>query len=117
MGQFSWFTQDTDKQIGSEPENTITVYMYDDKGNRWKEENYEGYGRFGGKDFYDLLAEMNGFTKDNVDVELREKGIDLYFGDDFCKDECIDIIGDESFCSEVNCIPFFCSVGGNIRFE
>ena len=31
MGQFSWFTQDTDKQIGSEPENTITVYMYDDR--------------------------------------------------------------------------------------
>jgi len=85
MGQFSWFTQDTDKQIGSERSNTITVYMYDDKGNKWKEGMYEGYGVFGGKDFYDLLAEMNGFTKDNVKGELREKGIDLYFGDDWDK--------------------------------
>ena len=79
MGQFSWFTQDTDKQIGSQPSNTIIVYMYDDKGNKWKESDYEGYGEFGGKDFYDLLAEMNGFTKDNVKGDLRDKGIGLYF--------------------------------------
>ena len=28
-GQFSWFTQDTGQQIGSEEENTIPVYMFD----------------------------------------------------------------------------------------
>ena len=32
-GQFSWMTQDTGQQIGSEEENTIPVYMFDDKGN------------------------------------------------------------------------------------
>ena len=36
-GQFSWFTQDTDQQIGSEKENTIPVYMFDDKGKYWFE--------------------------------------------------------------------------------
>ena len=41
-GQFSWFTQDTDQQIGSEKENTIPVYMFDDKGKYWFEPSYEG---------------------------------------------------------------------------
>jgi len=59
-GQFSWFTQDTDQQIGSERENTITVYMHDNQGNSWKEDNYEGYGEFGGMDYYELLDKMNG---------------------------------------------------------
>ena len=34
--------------------------MTDDKGNRWEESNYDGYGVFGGKDYYALLDEMNG---------------------------------------------------------
>ena len=60
-GQFSWFTQDTNQQIGSEDENTLPfVYMHDDKGNKWLEKNYEGYGEFGGKDYYELLDQMNG---------------------------------------------------------
>ena len=59
-GQFSWFTQDTDQQIGSEKENTIPVYMFDDKGKYWFEPSYEGYGVFGGKDYYELLDQMNG---------------------------------------------------------
>jgi len=73
-GQFSWFTQDTDQQIGSEPENTITVFMHDDKGNVWAEKNYEGYGEFGGMDYYELLDKMNGGRGD------RGRGIDLAFG-------------------------------------
>ena len=32
-GQFSWMTQDSNKQIGSERQNTIDVYMYDNEGN------------------------------------------------------------------------------------
>ena len=36
-GQFSWMTYDTDKQIGSESQNTIDVYMYDNEGNQWYE--------------------------------------------------------------------------------
>ena len=73
-GQFSWMTQDSNKQIGSEKQNTIDVYMYDNEGNKWKETKYDGYGVFGGMDFYDLVATMNGYDAD------RQKGIDLAFG-------------------------------------
>lgn len=72
-GQFSWFTQDTDTQIGNMTENQITVYMHDNKGNVWKEDSYDGYGEFGGKDYFEVLAEMNGLEAD------RSKGIDLAF--------------------------------------
>ena len=95
MGQFSWYTQDTDRQIGNDPLNHIEVYMYDDKGNSWFEEEYEGYGEFEGKDFYELLAEMNGYTEknrkdykpvqDNLFDELRSVGIDMYFDPDWDK--------------------------------
>lgn len=84
-GQFSWFTQDSHQQIGSERPNRIDTYMFDDKGNHWEEKKYEGYGIFGGKDYYDLLAEMNGYTKEDVkDIkggfrELRQIGINLAF--------------------------------------
>ena len=73
-GQFSWMTHDTGDQIGSEKQNTIDVYMYDNEGNKWKETRYDGYGNFGGMDYYDLVATMNGYDAD------RQKGIDLAFG-------------------------------------
>jgi hypothetical protein len=75
MGFFSWKTQDTDKSIANEHSNrnTFRVQMIDNKGNVWTEDNYDGYGRFGGKDFYELLAEMNGFVSDKY-----EKGTDEY---------------------------------------
>jgi hypothetical protein len=74
MGFFSWITQDTRRSI----QNVHTglefpVMMTDNKGNRWIENAYDGYGNFGGKDYYELLAEMNGLTN-------REEGIDIYFG-------------------------------------
>jgi hypothetical protein len=50
--------------------------MLDDKGNVWKEENYEGYGEFGGKDYYELLSEMNGGIGD------RSEGIKMAFDGD-----------------------------------
>lgn len=72
MGQFSWFTQDTHRRIiNNKP---MRVVMTDDKGNQYVEECYEGYGEFGGKDYYELLAEMNGIpSADRLD------GIDLAF--------------------------------------
>jgi hypothetical protein len=73
-GQFSWMTQDTGQQIGSQDENMIPVYMFDDKGKYYYENNYDGYGEFGGKDYYELLDQMNGGSGD------RERGIDLAFG-------------------------------------
>ena len=75
MGVFSFMTTDTRESVPNKWQNdrpTFTVYMKDDKGNLWKESAYEGYGNFGGKDIYELLAEMNGF-------EGRDKGIEIFF--------------------------------------
>jgi len=72
-GQFSWMTQDTDQQIGSQEGNTIPVYMFDNTGKYWYEPKYEGYGEFGGMDYYELLDKMNGGTGD------RDRGINLAF--------------------------------------
>jgi len=74
MGFFSWNTQDTDRSIANRYScrPTFTIFMHDHLGHTWKEENYEGYGDFGGKDFYELLAEMNG-------LETRDEGIALFF--------------------------------------
>ena len=86
MGQFSWITQDTKEAIresyGCGDRELTTAYMHDNKGNVWEEFEYEGYGVFGGKDFYQLLAEMNeldGLTGDPEEDRLL--GIDLYYGD------------------------------------
>ena len=63
-GQFSWMTQDTNTQIGSERENTIAVYMFSNKGEKWEEKRYKGYGEFGGKDYYELFKDTHNFKKD-----------------------------------------------------
>jgi hypothetical protein len=77
MGVFSWKTQDTDRSIAAsgnlENRPTFKVHLLDNNGNVWTEEEYEGYGIFGGKDFYELLAEMNGLGSS------REAGINLAF--------------------------------------
>ena len=73
-GQFSWMTQDTGQQIGSQKENTIPVYMFDNTGKYYYENSYDGYGEFGGVDYYELLDKMNGGSGD------RSRGIDLAFG-------------------------------------
>lgn len=83
-GQFSWFTQDTGEQIGCEENNQIHVVMSDLEGNQYPEDNYEGYGVFGGKDFYVLLAEMNGFGEYTDDEDtLRDIGISLEYSEKF----------------------------------
>jgi len=74
MEFFSWKTQDTDRSISNkhcENKKTFTVFMLDNKGNKWKETDYDGYGVFGGKDYYELLAEMNEIKGG------RENGIKL----------------------------------------
>ena len=87
MGFFSWNTMDTDNSIANEHSNrkTFRVQMMDNKGNVFTEDNYDGYGRFGGKDFYELLAEMNGFesdkTGDEYTDEARVFGINLALKD------------------------------------
>ena len=85
MGFFSWKTQDTDKSIANQYSNrkTFRVQMIDNKGNVWTESEYDGYGRFGGKDYYELLAEMNGFASDKTGDEYTDEargfGIDIAF--------------------------------------
>lgn len=71
MGMFSWYTQDKRYRIRNGV--NFRVVMTDDKGNQFVENCYEGYGVFGGKDYYELLAEMNGLGSD------REAGIKLAF--------------------------------------
>tara|TARA_B100001057_G_scaffold337901_1_gene338686 strand:- start:7464 stop:8258 length:795 start_codon:yes stop_codon:yes gene_type:complete len=80
-GQFSWLTQDSEEQIGSERMNTIDVWMYDNEGNSWYEKEYAGYGEFGGMDYYELLAKMNGYSEEDLKKgqEMRNLGIDLAF--------------------------------------
>ena len=77
MGFFSWKTQDTERSIANQfsKQGVFQVIMSDDKGNQYTEENYEGYGVFGGKDYFELLDEMNGGTGN------REKGIGLYYSE------------------------------------
>ena len=77
MGFFSWRNQDTGKAIMNmySSSDDVKATLTDDKGNKWVEDNYEGYGVFGGKDYYELLAEMNGKT-------TRSEGISLEFDDD-----------------------------------
>lgn len=79
MGFYSWKTQDTNKSIANRysSRTPFDVYMTDDKGNKWHETNYEGYGKFGGKDYYELLSEMNGLGSD------RSKGINLAYSGQF----------------------------------
>ena len=82
MGQFSWITSDTRKSICNVEGHRETVFMTDNKGNQWQEDEYEGYGVFGGKDYYVLLAEMNDIPRDGMDDDMyRSAGIDLFFGE------------------------------------
>ena len=74
MGFFSWKTQNSNRSIANRysSKETFPVTMTDNRGNCWYEPNYEGYGVFGGMDFYELLANMNG-------LKGRDKGITLKF--------------------------------------
>lgn len=94
MGFFSWLTCDSHESIPSNyavaearagqrgprtPKKMLPVKMIDNRGNVWVEENYEGYGVFGGKDFFELLAEMNhaGYPEIQEHGSLRNYGIHL----------------------------------------
>jgi hypothetical protein len=81
MGFFSWKTSDSDKSISNEDSSRGAgrVYMLTPT-HRYVEDSYEGYGVFGGKDYYELVYELN---KDkyvgNDSQESRSKGIDMCF--------------------------------------
>ena len=62
MGFFSWKTSNTRQSISNtySVKKSFPVKMIDDKGNEYTEYFYEGYGVFGGMDYYVLTALMNG---------------------------------------------------------
>jgi hypothetical protein len=68
---FSWITSDTKRSILVD--GTVPVKMISPDGREFEERNYEGYGVFGGVDFYSLVAELNGKGTDRID------GINLVF--------------------------------------
>jgi hypothetical protein len=85
MGFFSWMTKDTNKSISNKSSNrgTFTVWMHTPDGKHYQEKNYNGYGLFGGEDYYVQLAKANPSLCPNADPEreddLRNAGIDISF--------------------------------------
>jgi len=80
MGMFSWITGDTNESIYNiySDKQVFSVYMITEEGRVWKENAYEGYGVFGGKDIYELIGELNNIPAKDSD-DLRSKAIDLVF--------------------------------------
>jgi len=79
MGFFSWKTSDTKKSIANSHSGrkTFTVHMITEDGKVFTENDYDGYGEFGGKDIYVLIAELNGI-KGNKE-QKRLKVIDMLY--------------------------------------
>lgn len=77
MGFFSWLTSDTNRSIANSYSTraTFPVYMITEDKQVFTEKDYDGYGVFGGKDIYVLIAEMNGY-KGKTDEETRQLAFD-----------------------------------------
>ena len=108
MGFFSWKTSDTDRSIANNSSDrpTFQVHMITPDGRVFTERDYEGYGVFGGKDFYELLAELNGLPSD------RHAGIDLAFKNNGSGDDTPGVIYpklvedlDDDVAYQYKCIP------------
>lgn len=96
MGCFSFLLCDTGESIKIDGKKKI--YMKDNNGNVFIEENYEGYGVFGGKDIYLLFAQMNNLTVEDTGIDedfdmedydeedptgkLRDLAINIWFSND-----------------------------------
>lgn len=82
MGFFSWKTSDTNKSISNNCSvyGALPVYLITPQNEKIYEDDYEGYGIFGGYDAYALLAKWNVPEQCNDDVEHdRLIGIELFF--------------------------------------
>ena len=86
MGFFSWKTSDTNRSISNtySSRGTFKVIMLMPNGDKFVEEDYEGYGVFGGIDFYDAVYELNKNNPKFADEmsaerERRDIGITLAF--------------------------------------
>ena len=90
MGFFSWKTSDTKQSICNRYSNrkTFPVYLVTPNNEYILEENYEGYGVFGGQDVFVLLAQWNAPERctGNFD-EDRWLGIRLNNRQEYIKSE------------------------------
>lgn len=89
MGQFSWITSDTHEQVFNDYDKKPAYLLVpeewqDEFGEYFEETDYEGYGEFGGRDVYALVAiwnlpdkckDENGVWK--PDDRIRRIGIDI----------------------------------------
>lgn len=84
MGFFSFKTSDSNISIPNtySIRATLDIVMIDDKGKVWIETEYEGYGIFGGKDFYEVVAEMNECKLTGNTDKDRSLGIKHYFDEE-----------------------------------
>lgn len=87
MGQFSWISADTREAIRNnipKGRQKVTMVFLDPHGveQRVVEDDYDGYGIFGGFDFYEVLSWMNPNQTKNSErvLHTRDRGISLYFG-------------------------------------
>jgi hypothetical protein len=71
MGFYSFKTSDTKESVSNaySSKGALSVKMIDNKGNEYIEENYQGYGVFDNKDYYELVSDMNP----NLLLKLKEK--------------------------------------------
>ncbi|MCE3040486.1 hypothetical protein [Helicobacter anatolicus] len=91
MGFFSFKTKDTDKVIYNVfskhyDDGAQVVYMVNPLTKEtFKEEHYEGYGEFGGKDFYVLYAEINNLITEDIRDNfygMRSAGISHFYNEE-----------------------------------
>lgn len=89
MGLFSWVTSDTEKSIPSAlyTDRLMTVFLLTPDGKAYREDEYLGYGEFGGVDVYELCASMNAkhlgmesWLEQVSSDDRRELGIFLELG-------------------------------------
>jgi len=79
MGQFSWLDCETGEQVLDDVSRDVYVLVPKEfGGGHIKEECYDGYGRFGGRDVYALVAQWNKPEECIGDDEAdRYVGIDI----------------------------------------
>lgn len=79
MGQFSWLDCKTGEQVLDDVRRDVYLLVPREfGGGHIKEECYDGYGRFGGRDAYGLVAQWNCPEKCIGDDEAdRYVGIDI----------------------------------------
>lgn len=88
MGFSSFMTADTDKDIWNDyTENPTKVKILTPHGYIMEGVTNDGYMRFGGKDYFEMVAELNGYVaSDENDEYLRDTGLHLFYNDiDSCE--------------------------------